>query len=390
MSHARIALSWSLGQFHGWGIYGLNLVFAMLRHTLQPLLLRPPARLALNPLEIRALLPVLEHSRETIAFLHHNPDKTIRDPGTLLLHHTNGAFEFAPVPFSGGTTIGITFFESTRLASNQIDYARELPLVVTGSRWNAAVLTERYGLANVACLMQGIDSALFYPAPSRNLLPGRFVIFSGGKLEFRKGQDLVIAAFARFHARHPHAFLLTAWNNHWLDEGARFSARHVADLPTSNDINAWLARYLPADSFMDVGEIPNPMTPAILREAHVGLFPNRCEGGTNLVAMECMAVGLPVILADNTGHKDLIDPERCYPLTRQSPCTHPASGARLDDWGESSVEEIVALLEEIHDRHTTATRRGEKASRFIREYSWQRQCDRFLELAAPYSTLSTS
>jgi hypothetical protein len=39
------------------------------------------------------------------------------------------------------------------------------------------------------------------------------VVFSGGKLEHRKGQDLVIRAFVRFVQRHPDAVLVTAWGS---------------------------------------------------------------------------------------------------------------------------------------------------------------------------------
>ncbi|MBF0179603.1 MAG: glycosyltransferase family 4 protein [Magnetococcales bacterium] len=383
MPPTRIALSWSLGQFHGWGIYGLHLVFAMLRRGIQPLLLRPPNRINyINPLEQRLLLPVIEASMGPIHALANHPERTLHAPDATLLRHTDGGFGFSPIPFEAATSVGITFFETADLPPERIARARDLPLIVTGSGWNQNVLRERYQLDNTTFLMQGVDASLFFPAPRRDLLPGRFVIFSGGKLEHRKGQDLVIAAFRRFHARHPEAFLLTAWSNHWLDAGARFDARHVEGLPEANDINGWLARHLPAGSFLDIGELPNPQTPAILREAHVGLFPNRCEGGTNLVAMECMAVGLPVILADNTGHRDLIAPDRCLPLTRQDPCRHPLTGATLTDWGESSVEEMVALLEEVHAHPDRAARLGANASLFMRDFSWERQCDRFLDRLA--------
>ncbi len=382
MSHPRIALSWSIGQFHGWGIYGLNLLFAMLRQQIQPLLLHPPARLALNPLEIKALLPTLEHSQATIAALARNPQHRLSDPNTLLLRHTDGQFNFPDVRFQGRAEIGITFFETTAIDPKQIDYARQLPMIITGSRWNQRVLQEHYGLTNVHYIMQGVDLSQFYPSPPKGLLPGRFVIFSGGKLEYRKGQDLVIAAFKKFHTRRPDAFLLTAWNNNWLNPAGRFADTHLTDLPKNNDINQWLGHYLPADSFMDVGELPNPMTPALLRETHVALFPNRCDGGTNLVAMECMAMGLPVILANNTGHQELIDPQRCYPLTEQKPCIEPATGKTLIDWGDSSVDEMVEQLEAVYTNPQAAKSRGQQAYRFIHDYSWEKQCDQLLQRVA--------
>ena len=41
---------------------------------------------------------------------------------------------------------------------------------------------------------------------------------------------------------------------------------------------------------------------AVMQEADVALFPNRCEGGNNLVALEAIASGVPTILSANTGH----------------------------------------------------------------------------------------
>ena len=52
-----------------------------------------------------------------------------------------------------------------------------------------------------------------------------------------------------------------------------------------------------ANQFLDRGAVPNALMPPVLREMDVALFPNRSEGGTNLVAMECMACGVPTILS---------------------------------------------------------------------------------------------
>ena len=43
----------------------------------------------------------------------------------------------------------------------------------------------------------------------------RFIVYSGGKLEHRKGQDIVVAAFREFVKTHPDAVLATTWHNQW-------------------------------------------------------------------------------------------------------------------------------------------------------------------------------
>jgi len=50
--------------------------------------------------------------------------------------------------------------------------------------------------------------------------------------------------------------------------------------------------------------VPQQLTLAmarVYRNSDVGLFPNRCEGGANLVLMEYMACGKPVVTVDTTG-----------------------------------------------------------------------------------------
>lgn len=132
----------------------------------------------------------------------------------------------------------------------------------------------------------------------------RFVIFSGGKLEYRKGQDILIAAFKIFQKRHSEALLITAWHNLWPQFMAGIEQTgNVVGLPKiSQDkrlqITEWLlANDIPTNAVIDVGSIPNYMVGQILREADVAVFTNRCEGGTNLVAMESLACGIPTIIS---------------------------------------------------------------------------------------------
>src|SRR6202012_5041938 len=115
---------------------------------------------------------------------------------------------------------------------------------------------------------------------------------------------------------------------------------------------------IPEHQFFDLGSIPNHFMGRVLREMDVALFPNRCEGGTNLVAMECMAVGLPTIVSNNTGHKDLVATGGTFALERQRPVTptlHQTNG-----WGESDIDEIVERLESVWSNREEARKRGQK------------------------------
>jgi glycosyltransferase involved in cell wall biosynthesis len=111
----------------------------------------------------------------------------------------------------------------------------------------------------------------------------------------------------------------------------------------------------------------------------VAVFTNRSEGGTNLVAMEAMACGVPTILSANTGHLNLIGRDTCFPLERQPPVsvTTPAfRGTML--WGESDPEEVVAQLERAYDDRAEAARRGAEGAKLLAQLPWASQAAELL------------
>ena len=54
--------------------------------------------------------------------------------------------------------------------------------------------------------------------------------------------------------------------------------------------------------------------------------------------MECLACGVPTILSDNTGHRDLLRMGFAHPIAQKP-------GNVWSEWGESDVEEVVEALE---------------------------------------------
>ena len=105
--------------------------------------------------------------------------------------------------------------------------------------------------------------------------------------------------------------------------------------------------------FIELPLTANSLMPAVLREMDCALQVSRCEACTNLPAKEAMACGVPVILANNTGTRDLIDTDNCLALTSQDPVTGP-DGFGTDGWGESRVEEIVARTGDAVHGHSEA------------------------------------
>jgi glycosyltransferase involved in cell wall biosynthesis len=307
----KVAFDWGISSYYGWGVYGLNLALEWSKDPSIELFAEAPLDLnaiALDPLRKRALRPFIARSLARKI-----------PPDAIRLHALGN--ELLP---ESDAPIGVIFFESP-LSPAAIARARRYKLIITGSSWNEKVLRDA-GVSNVHTILQGVDPSLCHPAPRRGLYPGKFLIFSGGKAEPRKGQDMVVKAFRIFAQKHPDAMLVAAWHSPW----PQLAAGMDLDLSPL------------ADRVVDVGAVPNTLMPLIYRECDVALFPNRAEGGTNLVAMECLACGVPAILSSNTGHRDLINRTGVFPLERQKPLSN--------GWFESDVEEMVEALEVVR-RH---------------------------------------
>ncbi len=297
-----------------------------------------------------------------------------------------------------------TFARSVAFASNtETDIDRNArargarhDLLLAGSEWQCELLRSA-GLTNVSTFAPGFDGRRFHPGPKKNLFPGRFVVFSGGRLDFRKGQDLVVAAVRAFRESHPETLLIHAWQHLWPEHMTPFSSdRHVSGLPRyvgGQLLTApWLAANgLPADSVVDVGLVSNTVLPDIVREAHVGLFASRAEAQPSTAMLECMASGVPCIVSRNTGHTELAHEAIGYPLHAQS--TVSATDARVratDGWGAASVDEIVAQLELAFSNSTDARRRGVAAAREASQFAWHKHTARFVETIQPLLNAATS
>jgi glycosyltransferase involved in cell wall biosynthesis len=229
----------------------------------------------------------------------------------------------------------------------------------------------------VHTILQGVDPTQFHRAPKLGALRDRFLIFSGGKAELRKGQDIVLTAFKIFAKRHPDATLVTAWHSPWphlarsLDQTG-IAAPVAFGKDGKLDVAAWAAaNEIAADQVIDLGDVPNLSMPTILREMDAAVFANRAEGGTNLVAMECMACGIPVILSRNTGHLDLIEEDNCYQLADQRAVENRWNSiGDVQCWGESQVDEVVERLEQAYADRAEAARRGRRGAAMMKRLTW--------------------
>lgn len=380
----RLGIAWQLSDITGWGNFGINLALSATKILPTPIkILHPPKiDLARYP-SLQGALAEWDQQKvhyETVEA----QGNALMHPDTTVVHSFGNDFNYSGSNYQRGKkNVGFTFFETTVFSPRGFERGQSLDLILAGSRWNAQILAQS-GFKKVAYVMQGVDTQRFAPNPAiQKKFPNQFVIFSGGKLEFRKGQDIVLAAFKIFHQKHPDSVLLTAWHNAWPKISADLaSSPHGFGVPNilendRIDIAEWCARSgLPSSAFIHMGDFAlNEQLPEVYCQADIALFPNRAEGGTNLVAMEAMACGVPCILSANTGHLDLIRSDNCYALTHQT----PYSNFTHQDWAESNVDEIVAKLEQAYLNRDQLQQIGKQGRAFMEQFTWDNQTRQLIE-----------
>ena len=267
----------------------------------------------------------------------------------------------------------------------------EMDVLVGMSAWNRTAF-ESAGFTDVEVIPQGIDPTVFFPRPvERRVFGDRFVVFSGGKLEYRKGQDIVLAAWKVFHARHPDALLVAGWYNAWPQSMATLARTALINVPTlssHDDLPALLhVNGIDPESVILQGPLPNWAYASVYHQCDCGLFPTRAEPATNMPMAEMMACGRPVIGSFCAGQVDLLDPgvnaRGLTELGREPVPYHTEDGDDLGRWWTPSVEEVLAELEWCYAHRDAAATLGAAAAADLHgRLTWAHVADRFVALGA--------
>ena len=411
-SFKSVAITWPVGAATGWGTLSRALLRALLRANATPMLLHEPTA-------TRHMLEAFSASElQGLHAAHVNLLKMVGQSVTMgdgldpvacsvlelpmpVLHGLGNGLRGSDVVQSGGVNgclrlsglanAGLVFFEDMRDGFNDAAWTASrlshFTALVAGSSWTRGVLLAVPRRPAVHLARQGVEAAVFPARRAQPALTGEFRVFSGGKLEHRKGQDVVVAAFRRFVATHPEAVLIAAWHTDYPELAQGLAAPgHVTAPPlelTELRMLQWLdANGVPESAVRLLGAVDSATVSRALADSHVAVFPSRAESGTNLFAVQALAGSVPSVLSGGTGHADLDevfdcdgardDVERlCYVMTQGVGVGQDARRG----WTEPSVEEAVELLE----RAFAAAKRGlsdaalaDAARRGAESMSWER------------------
>lgn len=289
---------------------------------------------------------------------------------------------------NGSLQVGYTFFEKDIIDPKNIVAAKEYyDIIVAGSGWCEEILNQS-GYSETETIIQGIDESLFNPENNdKAQYKDKFVIFSGGKLELRKGQDLVINAFKVMQGKYPDVHLVNLWYNQWPKtmEPMQISPYIRFEMPEGDYFAAinhlFQINGIDSHRFTTLPPLPHDHMAGIYKNSDIGLFPNRCEGGTNLALMEYMACGKPTIASYSTGHKDILTDGNSIPLKSLHPFkVQDQHGKTLYKWEEPDLDEIVSALEWAYWHRDDLKVIGRIAGENLSELTWEESAKQFYEI----------
>jgi glycosyltransferase involved in cell wall biosynthesis len=306
-------------------------------------------------------------------------------PGKLFQALTNVNFFPLFEKARGVENYGYTFFEN-ELTQYSLENARLYNFILAGSSWCRDRLHEK-GITNSGVLIQGVDPRKFYPI-RRQKHSDKFVIFSGGKFELRKGQDLVLKAFKLLQDKYDDIILVNCWYNLFPESIRLMAGSPHIELPniqTSSWEQFLKAVYelngLDASRIETYELIPNYQLRGIYGCTDIGVFPNRCEGGTNLVMMEYMACAKPVIASNTSGHRDVVTNENALLLNDLKNINlHDQNNHLIARWQEPSLEELVDKIEYAYHNRDALHRIGLKAGAGMKKFTWEQSAKDLLRL----------
>lgn len=354
-----ILLNWQISELFGWGIAGSEIfTYLALKGKLQPVMGFPIQDQYVNGIDnLRKslLMPSFIASNDLVSqltsFSENNPGQTIKI-NLPVVHALGNQFSTGGFSINGQVNLGRLVFEVENF-QNYLNISEKYDAFIVASQWNYDVLRQ-YTDKPIYLNHEGVDTTKFYPSPKLGLFNQEdFVVFSGGKVEYRKAQDLVLEVFKRFSSNKNDVKLVTAWQSIYSFELSQgFKGVLDAGLSVDSNLGANIKQWavdngISQQKIIDLGQIPHQMMPSVLREMDCAIQLSRAEGGTNFVAMECMASGLPTLLSECTGHLDIMSYPNAIPVkVLPHPIAQHIYGAQ--DWREADIADAVEKLEELY------------------------------------------
>jgi glycosyltransferase involved in cell wall biosynthesis len=181
---------------------------------------------------------------------------------------------------SQGYEGGFRYYQDAGLV-DEIARVYRLPIRKLAVSASLARRLESLGFGAVTDVGQAFDRGEFSPGPERSANDPPVILVVGAQEVESKGIDIALAGLAEFRRR-----------------GGRFRLRRISNAPPGP-----LERELGVDEYHT--HLPPERMPFAYRESDLFVGSARAEEGFGLPSLEALACGLPCLLSDVPGHREI-------------------------------------------------------------------------------------
>jgi glycosyltransferase involved in cell wall biosynthesis len=259
-----------------------------------------------------------------------------------------------------GKLYTMSFFELDVLNNTKIHHLNHSDHILSPSTWAKDVMVTHQITPPITVCPMGVDSSIFKPLQLPNS-DDTFRFLNVGKIEVRKGHDVLIEAFNEAFSLDDNVELCMMWTNPFLKP---------------DQVKEWVNLYKGSklgNKIQFIGQVKTDHELAnIMNICDAGIFPTKAEGYC-LPALQMLSCGQPIIITDYSAHTEFVTDKNSYliNITDKEMAYDGIWFKGEGEWGKIGNEQKDQMIE--HMRHLYKNRpknpEGIKTGKY---YTWER------------------
>lgn len=260
-----------------------------------------------------------------------------------------------------GPMIGFPIWEINildELRQNHMNYCDHL---IVCSQWAKSVCDASNIKTPVSVVPFGVDRSIFHEEGESIRRDDKFKFFNIGKIEKRKGHDILHKAFAKAFDGIENVELHMFCYNPFLseDESDAFHREYKEIL---------------GDKYHYHSPVPTDLALASsIRQFDCGVFPTRSEGFC-LPILQSMSCGKPIITTNYSGHTQYCNEENSnlLPFVELEEAHDGKWFYGNSEWAKLDEDDLISALKTLYSEGPTINREGIETAK---NYSWENTAD---------------
>lgn len=273
-----------------------------------------------------------------------------------------------------GPLVGFPFFELTQFTDAEKHHMGHVDHAIVSSEWAKDIMAREVPGVETDVVPLGVDTTLFNQNAAQ-VSADKFIVLNVGKLEVRKGHDVLPEIFNRAFTKRDQVELWLIVDNLFYNEQQNTEWHNLYTQTALADKIKFIPRLR---THSDVAKV--------MATSSMGIFPARAEGW-NLELLEMMAMGKPVIATDYSAHTEFCNADNCK-LIDIDGLESAYDGVwfhGFGEWAEINEKQIDQAVVHLRDLHRQWK---QNPMEFInhagletgQKFSWNHSADKLVEV----------